>query len=254
MSKPVVVLTTPLTSIMLPALFAAAHDPPNYSQIVLGFQRLLAVASFPAGIGLMIVGRETMLVLGGSQWVDAGPLLMVLAATILVQGFINMAGTIFISAGHWRAMLVSSLAMLATLVPCLVAGYAAGRVLGDAMPGVHWILSVASDAPHDWLPPMLGMAWGFALTTCLVLFLPYMLFCLRLVDVSPANWVRQLTRPALAALGMGAIVLVTRTVLVQQAAVGPALLLLIEISVGVAAYLALAGREIRWCLDQIRRF
>ncbi|HVU89488.1 MAG TPA: lipopolysaccharide biosynthesis protein [Pirellulales bacterium] len=254
MTKPIVVLTTPLTSIMLPALSRAAHDPPNYSQIVLGFQRLLAVASFPAGIGLMIVGRETMLALGGPQWVDAGPLLMILAATILVQGFINMAGTIFISAGHWRAMLVGSLAMLAALVPGLLAGYLAGRAIGDAMPGVHWIPSDVSDAAHDWLPPMLGMAWGFSLTTCLILFLPYMLFCLRLVDVSPADWTRQLARPALAALGMGAIVLITRVILVSQVALGPAALLLAEIAVGVAAYLLLASREIRWCLEQIRRF
>ncbi len=72
MMKPVVVLTTPLTSIMLPALSRAAHDPKNYSQIVLGFQRLLAVASFPAGVGLMIVGRETMLVLGGETWTTPG--------------------------------------------------------------------------------------------------------------------------------------------------------------------------------------
>ncbi len=221
---------------------------------MLGFQRLLAVASFPAGVGLMIVGRETMLALGGPQWVDAGPLLMILAATILVQGFINMAGTIFISAGHWRAMLAGSLAMLVVLVPGLLAGYAAGQAWGDVMPGVHWITTDASDAAKDWLPPMLGMAWGFSLTTCLVLFLPYMLFCLRLADVSPAAWTRQLVRPALAALGMGAIVLVTREVLVQQAALPPLVLLLAEIAVGVAAYLVLAGREVRWCLEQIRRF
>ncbi len=58
MMKPVVVLTTPLNSIMLPALSRTRHDPKNYSQIVLAFQRFLAVASFPAGVGLMIVGAR----------------------------------------------------------------------------------------------------------------------------------------------------------------------------------------------------
>ena len=55
-------------------------------------------------------------------------------------------------------------------------------------------------------------AWrgDISLTTCLVLFLPYMLLCLRLVDVSLVAWAKQLVRPALAAIGMGAIVLAAR--------------------------------------------
>ena len=185
MMKPVVVLTTPLTSVMLPALSRSVHDRAHYAQIVLAFQRLLAVASFPAGVGLILVVRETMVVLGGPQWAEAGRLLEVLAAAVLVQGFITMAGTIFISAGRFRAMLVGSLVMLVVLVQGLLVGYFVGRTYGDAT---------------------LGVAWGYALTMCIPLFLPYMLFCLRMVGVSPWAWSRQLVWPGLAALAMGAIV------------------------------------------------
>ncbi len=121
------------------------------------------------------------------------------------------------------------------------------------MPGTRWTLSTASGLATEWLPEMLGVAWGFSLTTCLLLFLPYMLFCLRLADVSPAAWGRQLVRPALAALGMGAIVLAARELLSTHASLPPLVLLLVEIGIGGAAYLLLARREIRWCLDQLRR-
>ena len=233
MMKPVVVLTTPLNSVLLPALSRSVHDRENYGQIVLASQRLLAVASFPAGVGLMLVAPETMLVLGGPTWHEAGRLLAALAATILVQGFINMAASIFVSAGRWRAMLLGALAMLLVLALGLFAGYHVGRWQGDAT---------------------LGVAWGYSLTACLALFLPYMLVCLRLAGVSPAAWGRQLVRPALAALGMGAVVLATREARAGLSWLPPLGVLAIEISIGVAVYAALAWREIRWCLDRLRRF
>ena len=120
--KPVVVLTTPLQSVILPALSRTAHDRDHYAQIVLAFQRLLAVASFPAAVGLMLVAHDTMLVLGGPAWDEAGRLLSVLAVAVLVAAFINMAGSIFISSGQWRTMFVASLVMLALLVAGLRAG------------------------------------------------------------------------------------------------------------------------------------
>jgi len=252
MMKPVVVLTTPLNSVILPALSRAAHDPPTYGQIVLAFQRLLAVASFPAGVGLMLVGRETMLVLGGHTWDDAGPLLMVLAASVLVQGFINMAGAVFLSAGQWRAMLASSVAMLVLLVPGLVVGYAAGQHLGAALPGSDWGYDHPA-ADTSWFAGTLGIAWGYSLTTC-AMFVPYMLLCLKVAGVSSRDWARQLVRPALASIGMGAVVWGTRALLVPQSWLPPWGVLATQIAVGVAAYVLLARSEIRWCLERLRRF
>ena len=45
----------------------SAHDRQSFTQIVLAFERLVAVLSFPAGIGLMVVAHETMLVFGGLE-------------------------------------------------------------------------------------------------------------------------------------------------------------------------------------------
>jgi O-antigen/teichoic acid export membrane protein len=233
MMKPVVVLTTPLTSVILPALSRSAHDHEHYGQIVLAFQRLLAVASFPAAVGMMLVARDAMLVLGGPEWNEAGRLLTVLAAAILAQAFINMAGSIFISSGRWRAMFVASVAMLLILSAGLLVGFDAGRRHGD---------------------PMLGVACGYSLTTCVALFLPFMAYCLRLAGVSLTLWARQLARPAVAALGMGGAVYAARSALVQASWLPPLGLLVVQIVVGVGVYAALAWREIHWCLDRLRRF
>lgn len=233
MMKPVVVLTTPLSSIMLPALSRSAHDPQNYAQIVLAFQRLLAVASFPAAVGLMLVARDTMVVLGGPAWDEAGFLLRALAITVLAQSFLTMAGTIFISAGRWREMLGGSILMLIVLVQGLLAGYGMGQEQGDEA---------------------LGVAWGYSLTTCLALFVPYMAFCLKQVGVPLSAWLRQLVRPAIAAAGMGVAVFAISRTLAKSMHLPPLADLLTEISVGVVVYSALAWREIRWCLDQLRRF
>ncbi|MBI2826426.1 MAG: lipopolysaccharide biosynthesis protein [Planctomycetia bacterium] len=231
MMKPVLVLTTPLTSLMLPALSRSAHDRASYRGIVLAFQRLLAVASFPAGVGLLIVAPEAMLALGGSHWADAGYLLSALAVTILAQGFINMAGSIFVSAGRWRAMFVGSIAMVLVLTVGVLIGLFAGRRYG-------------------W--PALGVACGFSLTTCLAIFLPYMLFCLRNVGVPRADWARQLWRPALAAMAMGAIVFAARGTLLTTSSLSPASLLGVEVTVGVAAYALFAWRDLTWCWNQLR--
>ncbi len=230
MMKPVVVMTAPLNSVMLPALSRSVHDRTAYSQILLAFQRLLAAVSFPAAVGLALVARDTMLVLGGPEWEPAGPLLSALSATILAQGFIILAANIFVSAGHWRAMLASLVVMLAVLSVGLLAGFAVGRHYGDAA---------------------LGVACGYSLTTCLALFVPYMLFCLKLVDVSPVAWARQLVRPAVAAVAMGIVVFAVQQAL-MHIGVPPAVRLTVEVFVGMAAYGAFAWRELQWCVDRLR--
>ncbi len=232
MTKPVVILTTPLNSIMLPALARSSHERASYAAIVLAFERLLAVVSFPAGIGLMVVARETMLVLGGPAWNGAGTILAVLAPTILAQSFITMAGSIFVSAGRWRAMFIGSVVMAIVLVQGLIVGYYVGQHFGR---------------------PTLGVAAGYSLTTCLAMFVPYMVFCMRSVGVSPWTWARQLVLPAMAALAMGAIVLAARQALVASVNLPPIALLLIEMAIGGAAYCALAWRDVKWCLAQLGR-
>ncbi len=122
--------------------------------------------------------------------------------------------------------------MTVVLVAGILVGFGVGRALGRAT---------------------LGVALGYSLTTCLVIFVPYVLVCLRCVDVSPRQWLAQLWPSALAAATMGAIVLACRQGPVQIESLPPIALLAAEIAIGVAAYLILARGELRWCLNQLRK-
>ena len=62
--KPVNLVMTPLTGIMLPAL-SRAGDRRQYHQLVLGFNRAIALVMLPAGMGLVIVAPEAIRVMGG---------------------------------------------------------------------------------------------------------------------------------------------------------------------------------------------
>jgi O-antigen/teichoic acid export membrane protein len=232
MNKPIVILTAPLSSIMLPALARSAHDRGSYTQIVLAFQRLVAVLSFPAGIGLMAVAHETMLAFGGSKWAEAGPLLAALSPTVFAMTFIMTASSVFASAGQWRAMFLGSVVMAIVLVQGLFVGLYVGGHYGDTT---------------------LGVAWAYSLTTCLAIFGPYMVFCMQSIGVSPWAWAQQLFRPAVAAIGMGVIVFVAgHRLLAAAPGLGPSARLVILMAIGMVAYAALAWRELRWCLQQFR--
>jgi len=232
MNKPIVILATPLSSIMLPALARSFHDRASFTQIVLAFQRLVAVVSFPAAVGLMAVSHETMLTFGGSKWADAGPLLAALSPTVFAMTFIMTSSSVFASAGQWRAMFIGSVVIAIVLVQGLFVGLFVGRQNGDIT---------------------LSVAWAYSLTTCLATFGPYMVFCMRSIGVSPWAWALQLFRPASSALGMGVIVFVARHELLAAAPnLGASARLLILMTIGMVAYSALAWRELRWCLQQFR--
>jgi len=98
--KPVSLVVSPLTGIMLPALAHARSHPEEYRAYAAGFFRFLAWSMLPCGIGLALVGRETMIVLGGPQWESAGPVLQILALLIPAQAIFNVMGSLYSSVGR----------------------------------------------------------------------------------------------------------------------------------------------------------
>lgn len=236
MMKPVYVLTTPLTGVMLPALSRAMSDPAAYRQLLLAFYRVVAIAMLPVGVGLMLVAPEAIRVLGGERWVAAGPLLRVFAAAILVQGFIHVAGSVFASAGRADRLFAGSVIMLLVLVQGYAVGLWFGRRFGEEL----------------GFAPVLGVAAAYSLSMIVVVFLPYHSYCLATVGVPLGAWIAAVYRAALASAGMGLIVWSVRRMLLPYEPM-PIVLLAIQMAVGVAVYAWLARGELRWLMGQLRQ-
>jgi PST family polysaccharide transporter len=225
MRKPVHVVITPLTAVMLPALSRAAPDRQHHTEWLLAFSRFIALLMFPAGVGLMIVAPEAIRVIGGPRWAEAGALLAVLAGVVLVQGFVNAFGFVLASVGRVRRLALASIA----IGVALSAGPAAGLYFG-----------------HRMGAPLLGTAVGYALTAIFVVFPFYLMLMLRAVGTPLRLWLDQVRGPALASAAMGLIVAGCHLLL---AGLPDPLLLAIEVAAGALSYTALAQKEIRRLLS-----
>ncbi len=125
--KPVGLVVTPLTGVMLPALARARSDTALYRQYATRFLRFLNWIMVPCGIGLALVADETMAVLGGPRWSAAGPILRIFALMIPFQALFNVTGTIYASLGRADRMAracipVTAVMCVAFLVTVIVAG------------------------------------------------------------------------------------------------------------------------------------
>ncbi len=234
MMKPVYLVTSPMTGVMLPALSRLAHQRRELEQLVARFYRMVAVVLFPCGVGLTVVAVDAMLVLGGSTWRPAGYLLMALAPTVLTQGLLNISGSLFAATGHARALFLGALATALVMVGAVLVGFFLGGVWAPGPEGAT-----------------LAVACCYTVATVVVLPLPYLAFCFRVAEVSPYTVLRPLVRPALCAALMGAVVWTVRYFTAWLGMVGLPQLLLV-VGSGVAAYGGLARNEIRWSLKQLR--
>ena len=234
--------TAAFSGVMLPALSRAQHDRALVAEIVGRFFRMTGIGLMPCGVGLVLVAPEVMLLLGGPQWREGGDILRALAPLVLVQGFLNLTGSIFGALGQGRRLIGGSLVYLLLLVQGLIAGWLAATYQFPAVSG--------SDPQRTTL----WMAAAHTLTTMLVVFAPYLAFCLRSAQVPAAAVLLPLLPSLRAALLMGITVWAADALL---AAVNPAfdyrLRLVLLVTVGVGAYSLFARREVAWLWGELRR-
>jgi O-antigen/teichoic acid export membrane protein len=229
MQKPITVLMTPLTGIMLPGLSRAADDPDQYRRVLLVFFRFLGLVMFPVGVGLAIVAPEAFRVLGGAEFADAGPILAVLSLSILVQGFFIALSSVLAAAGQGRRLSICAAVNAAVMCGSYFVGLEVGQRVGN---------------------PVLGVAWAYTLTLVVLVFPVYLGYVLRTVRIGYRDWLAQLKVALPAAVVMGAVVLGCRWLLKDHFHWSDRPLLAVEVAVGVLAYVLLAWPDIRWFLDQ----
>jgi len=231
--KPVYLATSPLTSVMLSALSRRRSAPAAYARAVGAFYRATALILLPCGAGLCLVAPEVVRVLAGAAWQEAGPILAALAPVIMAQGLLNIAGTVFASAGRADRLFVGSLATLLALLAAYLVGYATGRLANDPILGATR-----------------GVALGYTLGTALLL-VPYTWFCLATVGVPWRAVAAAVRRPLLATGGMALAVWAAAELLGWFPQTGAFVRLALLAAVGAAVYGLLARGEIRWGWQQV---
>lgn len=233
--RPVYLVTTPATAIMLPALARATHRPELFAGLIVRFFRMVAIVLFPCALGLIMVSSEVAQVLGGARWLEMGGLLAVLAVSIIGQGLVIIAGSVFSAAGRPRQLFAGALVVgLLVLQACL-----AGLAIGG-----RWAASPSGAA--------LGLAWGFSLASTVIVCLPYLHFCLRTVGVATREVLAALAGPFRSALLMGALVWALSLLLPELAASTAAVRLALLVPAGAATYALLARHELTWFLEELR--
>jgi PST family polysaccharide transporter len=230
--KPVLLVTTPLTAMMLPTLSRAAGVPTEYQRLLRGFFRTVGILLFPCGMGLLMFPVSVMELLGGEGWAEGESILRVLAPLILMQGFINICGSVFASLGRLDRLLKGSLAYTAMLSVAIVAA-------------AWW------GSTNRWQPRHIADEVALAVTAATAIFaLPYLRFCFRTVPMASSEILRRILPSAAGAIGM-AVAMVLASSLVAVSINGrpsPYWMASVAIASGAAFYAAFAAAELRWLI------
>lgn len=234
--KPVLLVTTPLTAVMLPTLSRFQGESNEYRRLISGFFRMVGILLFPCGLGLLVFPVNVMQLLGGKDWSAGEAILRVLAPLILMQGFLNVCGSVFASLGRFDRLLKGSLVYAAMI---LIATLAA----------VGW--NAAGLSPHLLLADKVAI--GVTAVTGLFM-LGYLPYCLRTVPVSVRVFIHAIWLSAAAAVGMAIGVLLVSSLshYAYEMRLHPYLAAITAIVSGVAFYAVFAVTELRWLVRSNR--
>lgn len=203
---PVSQLAAIIGRISLPVLahVSAQSDEARLRSLYLRITGSVAVATFPATLGMLAVHRELLAVLA-SEWTDASIFVILLVPVGLVQALFASIGSLYMVRGRMDLMLRVGVAWCVALVLALVAGACFGAT---------------------------GIALAYSLAM-LVLVTPVLSVPLGLIGLKPADVGREVLRPLLAASVMAGIVTLLRPLVGGLPPVGA---LLVLVACGVAAY------------------
>jgi len=229
-SKPIQLLMTRLSGIMLPSLARAREDPPQFRELLLGFLRFIAFTMFPAGVGLGLVAGDVMRLLGGKLWEPAGPILSILALTIIFQPFVQGFGTILAACGKGGLLARVSTFVGGVLCGAVMLGLNVAGWLGDGL-------------------PVLALTYVGALG--LVIFPVYFFIALNAVSVRIRDGLAAIRPLARAACLMGIGVFALKWLLTCLGIHLPAVRLAILVPAGIGVYAILTRKEWTRYLDHL---
>lgn len=203
-------LTAQISRVAFPAFSAVQNDIARVRRGFLELTRIIAVMSFPAMCGLILVAPEAIPVLLGEEWRPVIFLVQVLALAGAVSSVTSGSTHLFRSQGRPEILLRFHL----VYTPLMVAGFAVGT---------HWGVR--------------GVAVAYSVLHCALSPVPIILAA-RLIKLSLRDYIMALRAPIIASAVMMVAVGGFRMIALDVLEVGRAPLLLAEIGLGVVTYLA----------------
>lgn len=204
---PIEKVTSLVTTVMPSYMAAVQEDPAALSRYLRGLTEAISLLTFPATVGLALVARDLVPLVFGTKWIGMVPPLEVLSFYAAVRSVVALLPKALTAIGEVRFVMWNDLAALVVLPVAFYIGSHRGTA---------------------------GIAWGWVVAYPIVV-LPLYRKTLRMIGMTNTVYFRSLW-PALE----GTSVMVLAVELVKRYAVAgrsPLTQLVLEVSVGAAAYL-----------------
>ncbi len=210
MMLPITQVTSIFTQVMFPALSAIQTDKVKVKRVYLRATRMIALASFPLMLWLLVTARPFILFLYGSNWESMVPIFQILSMAGLFQSIGTTVGWIYNSQGRTDILLRWGLYTFIIRVSAFVIG-------------LRW--------------GVMGVALAYLISGHLFLTGPSWIVAGRLIDMSFSKMVTNILPALLCAIGMAIVVFSLGLLIPSQwsyvAQLGT------QLMVGVATYFAL---------------
>jgi O-antigen/teichoic acid export membrane protein len=213
----------PIQRVMSPAFCRMQDEPERIAAAWARVTRLLACVTVPALAGLVVVAPDFVPVVLGSQWVEAVPVVQVLAWVGIVQALQSLNNDILMARDRTRTIFRFTLLLTSAHMVAFVVGLEWGVV---------------------------GVAVAYAISTTLVEPIQTVLAA-RALGVSPWVFFRSVIPVFQAALGMCAVVLAVRWGLLDAGVDGAARLILC-IAAGAIAFVPLCAWRVPEVAEEAR--
>jgi PST family polysaccharide transporter len=180
---PIENLNSAVGGVALSALSRMQGDPPRFRAYFLRGYSLLLSVTIPIALAFALLADDIVIVVLGGKWKEVGPVLRMLAPTVIAFALINPLGWFMFALGLVRR----SLAIALLLAPLVIFGYLMGLPYGP-----------------------IGVAACFSITMVLWV-VPHILLCVRGTMVSPNDILHAAGKPMLSGLVAAALVLAMQT-------------------------------------------
>jgi lipopolysaccharide exporter len=209
-SMPTTELIAPINRAAFPGYAKAATDIEVLRSSFLKVISSIALFAIPAGLGILAVADLMVPAVLGWKWLDAIPVIQVLAVYGVIQALQTNIGYIYLALGNLRLITI-------------IAGVQAAVLLVLLIPSVYY-----------WA--VQGAAWASLATIVLMIPVNQALIA-RCLKLSPTEFGKRLVRPLLAGLAMaGVLMLVKQTFTLEPVTLDYVLALLFCVAVGAVVY------------------